>query len=106
MRASIGGRATLKLAVRPRTRRPEARLEIAAGGMAWLENGDRRRVLARNASNPFAAATALVLGDAMTRIARNEEPPTSARRALEIVCLVDAVYESAACGRSVMFSVR
>ena len=79
-------------------------VDLAAGGMAWLESGERRKILARNSSNAFAAATALVLGDAITHIAQSEEPPTSARRALEIVRLVDAVYESARRGMPVDFN--
>jgi predicted dehydrogenase len=73
--------------------------------MAWLEKGERRKVIARNSGNPFAAATARLLGDALTCIERNQEPPTSARRALEIVRLVDALYASAASGNAATFSV-
>ena len=103
LRASIGGRAALTLGLQARTRRPEVRLDLAAGGIAWLEKGEHRSVLARNGANPFVSATAALLGDAITCIERNQEPRTSARRALEIVRLVDAVYASAASGDPISF---
>ncbi len=103
MRASIGGRAALTLGLQPRTRRPNVRLDLAAGGVAWLEKGEKRNVIARNPGNAFVEASSALLKDAITRVACNQEPRTSARRALEIVRLVDAIYASAASGNPTRF---
>ena len=58
--------------------------EVAAGGIARLEKGERRTVLARNSANPFAAATAALLGDAGTASnatrSRGPRPVTRSRR--------------------------
>jgi predicted dehydrogenase len=106
LRASFGGRAALGVDVEPRSRRPRLQLELAAGGQAWLETGEggSSRVVARNGFNPFADATAELLGQAMEAAERGAEPPVGARRAQQIVRLVDTIYASARSGLPLEFS--
>jgi predicted dehydrogenase len=101
LRASIGGRARLSFSIEARSRRPSARLELAGGGQAWLEIGERRRILARNPRDAFADATSRHLDSVLEAVARGLEPPASARRARDVVAVVEAAYASAATGRSV-----
>ena len=101
LRASIGGRARLSFFLTARGRRPGARLELARGGQAWLEVGEKRRVLARNPSNAFASATAQHLASVLAAVARGEEPPASARYARGIALVVEAAYTSARTGARV-----
>ena len=101
LRASIGGRAGLSLRLAPRSRRPAARLDWAAGGQAWLERADERRVLARNPGEIFARATARQLAETLAAVARGEAPPCSGRFARGIALVVEAAYASAETGQRV-----
>jgi predicted dehydrogenase len=104
LRTSIGGQARLTLALHPRTRMPSGRLDLAAGGRAWLETGDRRRILARNELRAFALATARHLRAVMTATERGEEPPASGAHARQVLAVVEAAYTSAASGTAVALS--
>ena len=106
LRASFGGRATLGVDVEPRTRRPRLQFDLAAGGQVWLESGQgtQRRVVARNGFNPFADATAELLGQAMDAVDQGRKPTVDARRAKQIVRLIDTVYASARCGHALPFA--
>lgn len=101
VRISIGGRARLSLFVSGRTRRPGFRFELTAGGQAWLEMGERRRVLARNPRNAFAAATARHFCAVIDAVEHGREPPSSARYSRDLLAVVEAAYASAASGRPV-----
>jgi predicted dehydrogenase len=100
LRASIGGRASFSLSLAP-GRNPGPHLEWAAGGQAWLEVGERRRVLARNPRDAFAHATARTLQLTIDAVSRGEAPPCSARDARSILAVVEAAYLSAQTGRRV-----
>jgi predicted dehydrogenase len=76
-------------------------VEWAAGGQAWLETGERRRVLARNPRNAFAQATARTLQLTVDAVSRGEAPPNSVRDARGIVAVVEAAYLSAQTGRRI-----
>ena len=99
LRASIGGRAGVSLGLAPRSRRPALRLDWAAGGQAWLERGDTRRVLARNPGAIFAHATARNLEGTLDAVATGEPLPCSAPFARGIAAVVEAAYQSARQGR-------
>jgi predicted dehydrogenase len=105
LRASFGGRATVGVDVEPRSRRPRLQLDLAAGGQAWLESGQgtQRRVVARNGFNPFADATAELLGQAMDAVEHGKKPTVDAQRAKQIVRLVDTIYASARSGQALSF---
>ena len=98
IRASIGGRAAVSVNLNRRSWRPRVRLELAPGGQAWLESGERRRLLARNPLNAFALATARLLDSVVSAVDRGEEPPASGRHARSILAIVEAAYESARSG--------
>ena len=95
LRASIGGRAGVSLGVAPRSRRPALRLDWAAGGQAWLERGDERKVLARNPGAIFAHATARNFEQTLEAAERGEPLPCSGEFARGIAAVVEAAYESA-----------
>jgi predicted dehydrogenase len=101
LRASLGGRADLKLGIRPRSRRPFVELGLGAGGLAWSERGERTRVLARNPLDVLARATAELLGAALAAVAAGREPPCSGAEARRVVAVVEAAYESARAGRTI-----
>ena len=90
----------MSISLAPR-RSPGPRLEWAAGGQAWMETGERRRVLARNPLDAFARATETTLGLAVEAVSRGETPPNSARYARGIVAVVEAAYLSAQTGKRV-----
>jgi predicted dehydrogenase len=101
LRTSIGGRAGLSLKLAPRSRKPVARLDWAAGGQAWLERGDERSVLARNPGGIFAHATARHLEQTLAAVASGEAPPCPAHFARGIAVVVEAAYASAESGQRV-----
>lgn len=103
LRASIGGRAGVRLRLDPRARRPRADVDFALGGLAWIERGSAREVVARNSGSPFADATAVHFARAVAAVDAGQDPPVSAAYALDIVRIVDAAYESAASGAPVRF---
>ncbi len=105
-RASFGGRAAVRIGRMPGARRPDIQVDLAGGGQAWLEVGDRRQVVARNGLHPFADATARLFERAIQDVSRGVESASSARRALDIVRLVEAAYTSARTGQPVHFAAR
>ena len=102
VRASIGGRAALRFWLPPGKRLPRVRFELAAGGQAWIENGDRRRVLARNPLDAFADATAKHFREAVEAVAAGRVPAGSGTTARGVVAVVAAAYESARLGQPVV----
>jgi predicted dehydrogenase len=104
LRSSFGGRIDVQLGLDVRHRKPRARIDLALGGQAWLEQGAQRRVIARNSASPFADATARHFGQAIDAVAQGREPPVSAAYALDIVRVVEAAYQSAASGEPVRFA--
>ncbi|MGH7570243.1 MAG: Gfo/Idh/MocA family protein [Gemmatimonadota bacterium] len=98
--ASYGGRARLIAGLEGP--RPVLRLELGASGLAWCEEGDRRRTLARNGRRPRRSATRRLLAQTLAAIAEGGAPPVSleeARAGLEVVA---ACYRSAELGRRVV----
>lgn len=97
--ASYGGRARLVAGLEGR--RPALRLEIGASGLAWSEEGDRRRTIARNGRRPRRSATGRLLARVLAAIVEGGAPPISleeARAGLEVVA---ACYRSAELGQRI-----
>jgi predicted dehydrogenase len=97
-RASFGGVAQLSVGLDHSTR-PRLRLDWGASGIAWIEWGDARRVIARNPPAPNVRATAELLRRMIAAIetgGENPSHPSKARAALEVVA---GCYLSAESGR-------
>ena len=101
LRASMGGRASVELGLHARSRRPKLRLDLAPGGLAWVERSSERDVIARNPTSALAHATRVHVGRVFDSVGRGAEPPGAGRRARDVVRVVEAAYRSAAEGRRV-----
>jgi D-apiose dehydrogenase len=101
---SIGGRLEVKAGVHTRNRRPFLEWRFAKGGHAVLQIGNRSRVIARDPMNPFAAATAVHLGNFVDAIQSGEIPPGEAHDNRNTLAMVAAAYDSARLGRAVAMS--
>lgn len=101
LRASIGGRAQLRLGLAARSRSPLLRLELAGGGAAWAEVGERRTTYARNGTDALAHATATLLGQTFEAAARGAPLPCSASDALRVIQVIEAAERSARTDRTV-----
>jgi predicted dehydrogenase len=100
LRASMGGRALLQLG-KERGHRGGARLDLAPGGLAWVEQGRRRHTLARAPRPAGVHASAALLADAIDAFQRDREPRSSGRHARDALAVVEAAYRSATEGRRV-----
>jgi predicted dehydrogenase len=100
LRASLGGRATLRVGMK-RAERPGARVEFGVGGLAWAEVGARRTVLARASRHAGVRATAALLRRFVEATAAGTEPPSSAREARNGLAVIDAAYRSAETGQRI-----
>jgi predicted dehydrogenase len=105
LRASLGGRAAVQIG-KKRAQSTGARVEFGLGGLAWVEQGLRRRTLARASRNAAIDATAVLLGQIMGALERDEEPPASARHARDGLVVIEAAYESAATGERIDLTPR
>jgi D-apiose dehydrogenase len=92
---SLGGRAELSLGLIARERRPFARVRLAGGAEAVLQQGSRERVLARDGLDLFAAATARHFGNVLDAVERGTTPPAEASDNRRSLALVLAAYDSA-----------
>jgi predicted dehydrogenase len=100
LRASLGGRALIQIG-KKRAERAGVRIEVAPGGLAWLERGVKRRTLARNKGQPGMRATAALLGQIVEALREGREPPSSAREARDVMAVIEAAYRSASSGERV-----
>lgn len=105
LRASLGGRALVQLGVK-RAERPGLRLEYGLGGLAWAEQGVRRKVLARSPKEQDAPATARLLAEAVRAFASGAEPPSSGREGRNAIAVIEAAYESARSGERIELASR
>jgi UDP-N-acetyl-2-amino-2-deoxyglucuronate dehydrogenase len=103
LRASVGGRALLRVG-KKRASRGGASLELAAGGAAWAERGLSRRRLARNGRRAGVRATAALIAEFVAALQAGEEPPVPGREARDAVAVVEAAYGSARTGARVELS--
>jgi predicted dehydrogenase len=100
LRASLGGRALVRLGLK-RAERPGAQVDFGLGGLAWAESGARRKVLARMGKDQDVAATRVLLGQIVQAFRNGTEPPSSAREARDVIAVIEAAYASADAGRRV-----
>lgn len=100
LRASHGGRALLQVGVK-RAERPGIRFDFGPRGLAWVEQGLRRRTLARNPRDDGVYGTAALLRQIVAALEAGEEPPSSGREARNVLAVIAAAYESSATGRRV-----
>lgn len=100
LRASFGGRSRVSAGLH-RSTRPHLRFDVGRSGLAWIEAGPRRVTLARNPKDPMVLATADVFARTMEAFRRGTEPPTSGRRAREVLDVIAACYHSASVGHRV-----
>jgi predicted dehydrogenase len=103
LRASIGGRALLKVG-KKRAQRGGIRLELGPGGSAWRERGLERRTIARNRRHPARQATRLLLQGTINAFERGAEPPCSGGEARDALEVVEAAYRSARSGERVQLA--
>lgn len=103
LRASLGGRALVRIGMK-RAQKTGVRFDFGAGGVAWAEQGERRKVLARNPRAAGVAGTAGLLAGILDAIRDGREPPSSAREAREVLRVIEAAYRSAATGERVTLS--
>src|SRR6266851_3526927 len=101
---SIGGLIEVKAGVHTRNRQPFLEWRFAKGGHAVLQVGNRSRVIARDPMNPFAAATAVHLGNFVDAIQSGGIPRGDARDNRKTLAMVTAAYDSARLGRAVDMS--
>lgn len=97
LRASFGGRALVQLGVK-RAQRPGVRVEFGPEGLAWREQGLRRRTLARNPRRATQRATAALYRDAVEAFRRGRDAPTSGTAARQTLQVIEASYRSARTG--------
>jgi predicted dehydrogenase len=100
LRASWGGRALLQVG-KKRARRAGLRLELGAGGMAWLERGLSRRTIARDPRRPAIAGTVRLIEGFVAAAEEGREPPSSGSEARDALEVVEAAYRSAEAGARV-----
>jgi predicted dehydrogenase len=105
-RCSIGGRADLEFGIAARSRMPYAKARFAMGGTAERVQAGRSQLLAREGSNPFAAATAVRLRAFYDQIRGDKTMPRSAAYHREMLALALAAYESAETGRRIDMAER
>lgn len=100
LRASFGGRAFVRLGVK-RAERPGIRLDFGLEGLAWAEQGLKRRVLARNPRQATQKATRALYASTISALERGVEPPTTARIARDTLRVIRAAYQSADTGERI-----
>jgi len=101
LRASHGGRVLLQAGIK-RAQRPGIRFLFGLGGLAWVEQGTRRKTLARNPRDPGIPATGTLFRKIVAAFEQGEEPPSSAREARDALRVIEAAYRSAATGERIL----
>ena len=94
----IGGKAEVTLGVSSGTKRPFARLDLAASASADLYQGERRRRIATDPLDLFANSTAKLLKAMLDAIRNGEKPPCSAEDNLNTLALMLSAYQSSEAG--------
>jgi predicted dehydrogenase len=100
LRASFGGRATVQLGMK-RAERAGARIDFGLGGLAWAEQGNSRKRLAKNPRDVTVLGTARLLEGFVRAIETGGEPPSTARQQRDILAVIEAAYESSRTGMRV-----
>jgi len=97
-RASFGGRARVTAGLY-RSTSPHLRFDYGVSGLAWKEQGNARKLLARNPADPRVVATQYVLEKSLAAFASGTKPPASAQDARDALEVIEACYSSAVSGR-------
>jgi UDP-N-acetyl-2-amino-2-deoxyglucuronate dehydrogenase len=105
LRASLGGRVLAQIGMK-RAERPGVRLDLGLGGLAWAEQGTRRKVFARSPRETNVQATADLFRGIVDAFRDGREPPSSGREAREVISVIEAAYESAETGARVDLTAR
>lgn len=100
LRSSYGGRAAVRIGME-RATRPGVHVDFGLEGMAWIERGLRRKVVARNKRSAAALATTALYADTVASVRRSEPPPVSAEDARATLRIIEAAYRSARGGERV-----
>ena len=101
LRASIGGRAAITVGLDAPSRRPKLQLDVAAGGLAWVEEGSQRTVFARNGLHALVEATALLTEETFVATRNKSPAPCSLVRARDVLRVIEGAYRSARTDRVV-----
>lgn len=105
LRASLGGRALVQLGLK-RAERAGVKLDFGLGGLAWVEQGVRRRILARSPKEQDAWATGVLFDQIVAAFRADVEPPSSGREARDTIAVIEAAYEAAQRGERVELATR
>jgi predicted dehydrogenase len=97
LRASHGGRALVQLG-KKRAESSGLRFDFATGGLAWMEQGLRRKTLARDPRASGVYGTAKLLKKVVPAFEEGREPPSSGREARQALAVIEAAYASARTG--------
>lgn len=100
LRASLGGRALVRAGLK-RAEPSGILVELASGGLAWAERGQKRRTLARARRDAGRYATAELFERITAAFERGEEPPSSGREARDVLAVIEAAYRSSRTGERV-----
>lgn len=91
----LGGKAEASFGLRSGSKRPFARLDLAASASADLYHGERRRRLTTDPSDLFAHSTAKLLRAMVAAINDGTPPPCGAADNINTLALMLAAYDSA-----------
>jgi predicted dehydrogenase len=97
----IGGAICVSAGIRGATRRPYLEADVSLGTRAFLYHGERKRKLAADGLDLFAAATARLLKGYVEALRQGVEPPCHGADNLRTLALMRAAYESAASDRDI-----
>ncbi len=101
LRASLGGEARVAAGIDGLARVPFLNVQMTRGGFAWLETGERRRVIAKNPPDPYRAAGRAHLGAFVEAIAAGRPFERNAAANRAVIETIAAGYLSADLGRTV-----
>ena len=100
LRASFGGRAFARIGIK-RAEKPGVRFEYGYSGLAWIEQGASRRVIARNPSDSAVVGATRLLQGLVDAIEHGGEPLSSGDEARHVLAVIDGAYESSRTGRRI-----
>lgn len=92
---SIGGKVKLEAGIYTSEKRPFLDFNFIKGGSAVLQNGNKSKIIAKDAINPFATSTAYHFDNFITAIQEGGTPPGTIADNLKTLALVFASYHSA-----------
>jgi len=94
----LGGKAEVAFGLRSGSKRPFARIDLAASASADLYHGERRKRLTTDPSDLFVHSTAKLLRAMLDAIQKGEKPPCGAEDNLNTLALMLAAYQSSDVG--------